>query len=260
MGLLQRRLVSPLCTLPVGKEGNKVEEVEAGVIQDPAAVYTTYHQAWPTVQFALTRMPLATATRLSGLSPREVLRVRRGTVPRSIERRKEITRNAAAWAKETLLAAGRQEAEWLTSDEVLAAYQTQREAAEEESVECEIELEALREIHQADPHRHFKYWHDLTECWNRSTVKTGYHCATLARPMGVRTGTLKKRQIDGILNEAHDELGEGFSRFTAGVCEAIHGMRVVKLARLSQQAAYLASALAYGRLPPSADPVLAAPQ
>ncbi|MHB9092767.1 MAG: hypothetical protein ACYC7H_15250, partial [Chloroflexota bacterium] len=68
---------------------------------------------------------------------------------------------------------GCHEAERLTGDEVLAAYQAQREAAEGELVECEVELAALREFHQADPHRHFRYWHDLTECWNRSIVQTG---------------------------------------------------------------------------------------
>ncbi|MHB9092391.1 MAG: hypothetical protein ACYC7H_13330, partial [Chloroflexota bacterium] len=63
-----------------------------------------------------------------------------------------------------------------------------------------------------------------------------------------RTGTLRERHVDGILNDAYDELGEDFSAFTARVCVALHGRRPAQIERLSPRAGRLRKSLTSGRI------------
>ncbi len=53
VGLLGRRVVQETYVAHVGKEANKLEEVETGLEQDPEAIYTEYHRPdrdeWTTV-------------------------------------------------------------------------------------------------------------------------------------------------------------------------------------------------------------------
>jgi hypothetical protein len=44
VGLLARRVVQETYVAHVGKEANKLEEVEAGLEQDPESIYTEYHR------------------------------------------------------------------------------------------------------------------------------------------------------------------------------------------------------------------------
>jgi hypothetical protein len=83
VGLLQRRQVEIDGITYIGKESNRLEEVEAGMIQDEDSVYTEYpdprRDEWQTkILPALKKMPLARIVELSGMSRRAVIDLRAG--------------------------------------------------------------------------------------------------------------------------------------------------------------------------------------
>ena len=84
MGLLGRRIVTSLdaLTTHVGKESNRLEEMEAGVGHDPGEVQTEYHNRkrdpWRTVVLPVLRlMPMSELEGL-GMHRRSLFAVRAG--------------------------------------------------------------------------------------------------------------------------------------------------------------------------------------
>ena len=85
-GLLQRRLVRIDGFRFIGKESNKLEEVEAGMLHDPQSVYTEYpdkrRDDWVTKTLpALKAMPLSKLEKQSGLSRATLQAIRAGRRP-----------------------------------------------------------------------------------------------------------------------------------------------------------------------------------
>jgi hypothetical protein len=83
IGLLWRRPVTALYLTHVGKESNRLEEVEAGLVHDPDEVYTTYHdpehEAWQTLVVpVLKQMPRRRLMEQSGLDRSSITRIRTG--------------------------------------------------------------------------------------------------------------------------------------------------------------------------------------
>lgn len=82
-GLLQRLPVSPAFLVHVGKESNKLEEVEAGVEHNPDEVWTEYadpkRDPWVTIVLpVLKQIPLSGLAEATGLSERAVRAIRNG--------------------------------------------------------------------------------------------------------------------------------------------------------------------------------------
>jgi hypothetical protein len=83
VGLLQRRPVMRGTLTYVGKESNRLEEVEAGLVHDPEEVYTEYvdlcEDAWRTkVLPILKQMPRRLLAERTGLSERQIRAIRNG--------------------------------------------------------------------------------------------------------------------------------------------------------------------------------------
>jgi hypothetical protein len=83
VGLLQRRRVEVDQVIYIGKESNRLEDVEAGMIQAADSAYTEYPDArrdeWQTkILPALKKMSLARIVELSGMSRRAVIDLRAG--------------------------------------------------------------------------------------------------------------------------------------------------------------------------------------
>jgi len=47
VGLLHRHSISPSSITPIGKEANRLEEAQHGLIDDPSTAYTVYVDPWP---------------------------------------------------------------------------------------------------------------------------------------------------------------------------------------------------------------------
>jgi hypothetical protein len=74
VGLLHRRHVRVERIIYIGKESNRLEEIEAGVIHSPESVYTEYpdpsRDEWQTrILPLLKKIPIADLMRVSGRSP-----------------------------------------------------------------------------------------------------------------------------------------------------------------------------------------------
>jgi hypothetical protein len=83
VGLLQRRHVRIDQIVPIGKESNSLEEVEAGVVHSAENVYTVYpdprRDEWQTkVLSALRKIPLQLLVKLSGMSRSTLIELRAG--------------------------------------------------------------------------------------------------------------------------------------------------------------------------------------
>jgi hypothetical protein len=83
VGLLQRRHVQIDQIIPIGKESNSLEEVEAGLIHSAENVYTVYsdprRDEWQTnILPALKKIPLSRLVEMSGLSRRTLIDLRAG--------------------------------------------------------------------------------------------------------------------------------------------------------------------------------------
>jgi len=86
IGLLQRRHVLAQCIVPIGKESNRLEEADAGFIQDAQGVYTEYpdpkRDEWATsILPALRKMPVSRLMAETGLSRATIQAVRMGRRP-----------------------------------------------------------------------------------------------------------------------------------------------------------------------------------
>lgn len=133
--------------------------------------------------------------------------------------------------------------------EILQLYRDLREQDLAQLASLEAELERLEAEQRADPHARFRYWHDLTGCWSRSTVHTRYRRATVDSPRGHRSSWAKLCSVEGILNGACAELGEDFNTFARRVCHAVHE-RPRQIAEQQREVRYIRERLAEGRLLP----------
>jgi hypothetical protein len=111
VGLLRRRPVTAAYVTHVGKESNRLEEVEAGLVHDPDEVYTEYHDPahdpWHTLVVPiLKQMPRALLQERTGLDRSTITRLRNGhTTPRP-EHHDALTRAAGDFARERVRQAG----------------------------------------------------------------------------------------------------------------------------------------------------------
>ncbi len=247
-GCLSRGAVEPLFIIHVGKESNRFEEVEAGLGQDGDEVYTSYDCPWEGVRFALNAAPIEEGRRVTGLSRREVLRLRAGTEPRSRERRAAITQQAAEWARERLCEAGLDQCRWLNDSEALLAYRRQMEALQQRLSAIYGELAQLEQELAQDPHSRFQPWHDATECWHQSELLTRYDRASVEKPKGKRSGTAKVRKVEEILRPACKQIGEVLEQFQEGVCAAVHGDKSARRREVETVIRNLDEAMGRGRL------------
>jgi hypothetical protein len=83
IGLLQRRHVRIAEIVPIGKESNRLEEVDAGLVHSADEVYTVYPDQkadhWErAVRPLLQKIPLSVLMRETGLSRRMLIKARRG--------------------------------------------------------------------------------------------------------------------------------------------------------------------------------------
>lgn len=95
VGLLQRRVVQETYVAHVGKEANKLEEVEAGLEHDPEMVYTEYHQPegdeWTsTVLPMLRKQNLAALSRACNVSERQLRTLVGGRVVPYVKTQRKI--------------------------------------------------------------------------------------------------------------------------------------------------------------------------
>jgi len=146
VGLLQRRHLRIGYVVHVGKEANKLEQVEAGIVSDQEEVYTIYDDPWEDVRFALERMPVKELARQTGLSPRGLYKLRYGLDRPRDEHRATLQAVAAEWA--------RGQAETLntgfvvtsaTDREVLATYRLRGERDEQRIEERRDNVHARRQ-------------------------------------------------------------------------------------------------------------------
>jgi hypothetical protein len=112
IGLLQRRPVTRSRLTYVGKESNKLEEVEAGLVHDPDEVYTEYVDPdldpWTMLVVPVLKcMPLRLIQEQTGLSRSQIKAIRNGhALPRRANR--EVLRHiAGTYAGAQLHSAGR---------------------------------------------------------------------------------------------------------------------------------------------------------
>jgi hypothetical protein len=107
VGLLRRRPVTALYLTHVGKESNRLEEVEAGLVHDPEEVYTEYtdpaHDAWQTLVVpVLKHMPRAVLAQQAGVSERTIAAIRNGQATPRAAHREALIRAAATFARTQL--------------------------------------------------------------------------------------------------------------------------------------------------------------
>jgi hypothetical protein len=96
-GLLQRRHVRVDEIIYIGKESNRLEEIEAGAIHSPESVYTEYPDSsrdpWQTkILPVLNKIPIAALIRFSGKS-RSMLRRTLAGQSRPLRRNQELLKS-----------------------------------------------------------------------------------------------------------------------------------------------------------------------
>jgi hypothetical protein len=111
VGLLQRRPVTAESVRHVGKEPNKLEEVEAGLVHDPDEVYTEYVDArrdptWETVVAVLKRIPSSRLMKETELARSTIAAQRNGHAQPHETAREALTRAVAKFAREELFDVG----------------------------------------------------------------------------------------------------------------------------------------------------------
>jgi hypothetical protein len=93
-GLLQRRTIAVGYVTHVGKESNRLEEVNAGLLHDPDEVYTEYTDPshdphWQLALQQLKRIPVKTLAAETGLSRSQLIAIRNGHArPRAANRQR----------------------------------------------------------------------------------------------------------------------------------------------------------------------------
>ncbi len=111
IGLLRRRLVTALYVTHVGKESNRLEDVQTGLVHDPDEVYTEYadprHDPWPTLVLpVLCHMTRAELMRPTSLSRSAITAIRSGRARPRPDHQSALTRSAADFARRQLCAVG----------------------------------------------------------------------------------------------------------------------------------------------------------
>lgn len=106
-GLLKRRPVRATMLTYVGKDSNKVEEVDAGLVHEWDEVRNEYrdsrHDPWQTlVMPVLKEMDASTLAKATGISVRHVRNIQKGDVVPHADNRKALIRAAASYARERL--------------------------------------------------------------------------------------------------------------------------------------------------------------
>jgi hypothetical protein len=106
-GLLHFRPVTAQWVTHIGKESNKLEEVEAGLVHDPEEVYTEYvdvwhDPAWAMITQVLKIMPRSRLMQETGLSRRALTALRNGHALPHAKTRKVLLRAAEAFGREQL--------------------------------------------------------------------------------------------------------------------------------------------------------------
>jgi hypothetical protein len=112
IGLLQRRPVTRDSLAYVGKESNRLEEVEAGLVHDPEEVYTEYvdpgNDVWQTLVIpVLKEMPLRLIQVQTGLSRSQIKAARNGHAFPRPANRELLMHTAGTYAGAQVHAAGR---------------------------------------------------------------------------------------------------------------------------------------------------------
>jgi hypothetical protein len=113
VGLLRRRPVKARYLTYVGKESNRLESVEAGLVHDPDEVYTEYedpaHDSWQVLVLPiLKQVKRSILAEKSGLSLRSIAALRNGQTRPRAEHREVHTRAAADFARQRLRVVGKQ--------------------------------------------------------------------------------------------------------------------------------------------------------
>lgn len=113
VGLLCRQVVRsvPELTPHVGKESNRLEEVEAGIEHSPEEVWTEYQDPgrdpWATLVLPVLRqMPIERRVEATGLHRRSLFALRAGERRPHPGNRQVLVAAAGAYAREQLLGAG----------------------------------------------------------------------------------------------------------------------------------------------------------
>jgi hypothetical protein len=112
-GFLQRRTVSPVVEVYIGKETNRLEDVQMGLIHNLGEMLDAYPEArrgsWERlVRPVLQDIPASWLMERTGLSRRTIQRLRNGhSVPRR-EHEESLTVAAAEFAREQLQRAGQE--------------------------------------------------------------------------------------------------------------------------------------------------------
>lgn len=104
-GVLQRRPVHAASLAYIGKESNKLEEVDAGMVQMWDEVRNEYadprHDPWRTVVVPVLReMPVSLLVQETSLKERAIQYARKGVTQPTPENRRSLIRAAAAYARE----------------------------------------------------------------------------------------------------------------------------------------------------------------
>jgi hypothetical protein len=111
VGLLRRRPVTAAYVTHVGKESNRLEAVEAGLVHDPEEVYTEYehprHDAWAQVVVPVLKlMPLRTLQERTGMSRSQLQAIRNGHAEPRARHRDALMQAAGEYARGRLRKAG----------------------------------------------------------------------------------------------------------------------------------------------------------
>jgi hypothetical protein len=110
-GLLARRHITPAGHIHhIGKESNKLEDREAGLVHDPAEVLNEYpnptHDDFKTlVAPVLRELPIADIEKAAGISERTIRRARKGDTTPHPATRAKLTAHATRYARRQLRAA-----------------------------------------------------------------------------------------------------------------------------------------------------------
>jgi hypothetical protein len=105
VGLLQRRPVTATYLTHVGKESNRLEEVEAGLVHDADEVYTAYedpqHAPWQQLVLpVLKQIPVHRLQEQTGMSPSQLKAIRNGHALPHYSNRATLIRIVSTWVRE----------------------------------------------------------------------------------------------------------------------------------------------------------------
>jgi hypothetical protein len=110
-GVLRRRWVTPTIEVYIGKETNKLEEAEGGLIHNLSKILDVYADfrrgPWERlVRPVLKDIPARWLEERTGLSRRTIQRLRNGHATPHARHRDALSRAAGTWARHSLRAAG----------------------------------------------------------------------------------------------------------------------------------------------------------